>query len=193
MPVFPLTSGVCCSSVRGGSLQRRVQNVRICYMVCDACKENTRRRNSQSNLWRDSKMQWTAGWTSWPTRLWCYLWRRSLRSDIWWHKSSRTSGCKEFHSVRTQITVWGGHASKFLMAVTVYTRRQSKWTTWAHGGKNVREFEAPGFLPSYGGHVASLEGVGPKLQCRVTPHHSILRFSDATRCHHSFSKREDRP
>ena len=50
---FRDTSRVCCSSVGGGSLQRRVQNVRNCFMVCDASEENTRWRSSQSNLWRD--------------------------------------------------------------------------------------------------------------------------------------------
>ena len=33
----------------------------------------------------------------------------------------------------------------------------------------------PGLLPAYGGHAALLEGVGPRAQCRVTLHHSILR------------------
>ena len=158
---FRDTSRVCCSSAGGGSLQRRVQYIRNCFMVCDACEENTKRRSSQSNLWRDCKMQRTTGWTSWPTRLWCNLWRRLLRSDIWWHKPSGNSGCKEFHSVRTQITMWG-------------MRRKSSWPqlcsqkSRANGcleqmaAKMYVNLRPPGLLPAYGGHAALLEGVGPR-------------------------------
>ena len=36
--------------------------------------------------------------------------------------------------ISTQITMWRGHAAKVLMAATVHTKRQSKWTPWANGG-----------------------------------------------------------
>ena len=151
-------------------MQRRVQNVRNCSMACDACEENTRWSSSQSNLWRDCKMQRThrvdvLTHTPLVLSLKALAEVRHLMAQIFSKQLlQRVPQCSHAnHNVRRPC-VASPHGRN---SANKNTEQMNDWSKWRQ--KMCVNLRPPSFLPSYGGHVASLVGVGPKLQCRVTP------------------------
>ena len=138
---FRDTSRACCSSVGGGSLQLRIQNVRNCLVACDAREENTTRRNRQTKLFRDARVQRTTWCACWPTSLRWYLWMRLLRWYTWWHKPSGDSSASKQRLQR--VPQCGESASSKTMAsfawnfVSCYGLHQTILISDAHWDEGV--------------------------------------------------------